>query len=62
MPQENQPNVTASPNMYIDVIINNQKQIYDIQTAKYLRDQLDHAITAIEVAPTAVDETGIHDL
>ena len=56
MNQQQQPNVAAVPNLYIDVVINGQKQIYDVPTARQLRDQLDQALLMLD-APPAAPET-----
>jgi len=45
-PQTQAPNVVVTPNVYIDVVINGQKMVYDVATATELRDALDAALVA----------------
>jgi len=40
-------NVTATPEIVISVVVNGQRQIYDIRSAKALRDELDRAINQL---------------
>ena len=56
MNQQQPPGVQAAPNLYIDVVINGQKQIYDVQTATQLHDQLGNALRAL-TAPATAPET-----
>lgn len=48
-----QQRVFARPNIYIDVIIDGQKQIYDVETATILKEQLDMALKSLN--PTVED-------
>lgn len=48
MNQTQPPAVQAVPAMYIDVVINGQKQIYDIPTAVQLRDALNLALQPVD--------------
>jgi len=53
--QAETPIVQAAPAVYIDVVIRGQKQIYDVQTARMLLDQLIQALTSLQ-APQAQSE------
>lgn len=48
-PQANPNQVTATPNLYIDVVMpNGQKTVYDLGTARAVRDALDGALQAFD--------------
>ena len=44
---QNKP-VQAMPAVYIEVIIQDRKTVYDIETARYVRDELDAALKGLE--------------
>ena len=44
--------VKAVPNIYIDVILNGQKQVYDIEMARELHRELGIALQSLEAVET----------
>lgn len=46
--QQQQSQITARPNVYIEVIIGDRKQVYDIQTAETLRKELTLALNQVQ--------------
>lgn len=48
--------VQAAPAMYIDVIINGKKQVYDVQTALELRNALNQALQPMDQALAAQEQ------
>lgn len=48
---EQQPLAVARPQIVITVQVNGQTQVYDIPTAKVLRDELIAAINSVENPP-----------
>ncbi len=51
LPAEPPKNVSAAPAVYIEVVINDRKTVYDVATAKYVRDELDAALAALTPPP-----------
>jgi len=54
--------VSARPAIYIDVIINGQKHIYDVTTVRILRDQITLALSALESLPPQPDDRNASDV
>ena len=49
------PDISARPKMYIDVVMNNQKQIFDVDSARKLHEELGLALAALD-GPTLVPD------
>jgi len=50
------PDVKVRPQIYIDVVINGQKQIYEVEAAKALHEELGVALSALFDKDTPIPE------
>lgn len=55
--QQGQSGVRAAPSIYIDVVIGEQKQVYELTTAFQLRDALNAALSAFDEAQQTAEGT-----
>ena len=54
--QQQMPPTYARPNLYIDVVVNGQKQVYEVAVAREIHAQLGQALAALD-APQVDLET-----